>query len=78
MTNKPDTSPARLKWFAEISREWMPELCDALLAIAAEKEAQAELSAQFATAEWCSDYHCAGDCGLNGHGYQHTSEKEVP
>ncbi len=22
--------------------------------------------------EWCNDYHCAGDCGLLGHGYQHA------
>lgn len=29
------------------------------------------------TAEWCSDYHCAGDCGLNGHGYQHAQPHEV-
>lgn len=21
--------------------------------------------------EYCTDYHCAGDCGLAGHGYQH-------
>ena len=21
--------------------------------------------------DWCTDYHCAGDCGLRGHGYQH-------
>jgi predicted ATP-grasp superfamily ATP-dependent carboligase len=21
--------------------------------------------------DWCNDYHCAGDCGLKGHGYQH-------
>ena len=21
---------------------------------------------------WCTDYHCAGDCGLRGHGYQHA------
>lgn len=28
-----------------------------------------------ATDEWCSDYHCAGDCGLNGHGWQHKNYK---
>lgn len=22
--------------------------------------------------EWCSDYHCAGDCGMRGHGWQHS------
>lgn len=21
--------------------------------------------------EFCTDYYCAGDCGLNGHGWQH-------
>ena len=21
--------------------------------------------------EFCTDYHCAGDCGLRGHGYRH-------
>lgn len=21
--------------------------------------------------EWCSDYHCAGDCGMRGNGWQH-------
>jgi len=24
--------------------------------------------------EWCDDYHCAGDCGLKGHGYQHSNQ----
>ena len=23
--------------------------------------------------EWCTDYHCSGDCGLAGHGVQHKS-----
>ena len=27
--------------------------------------------------EWCSDYHCAGDCGLLGHGYQHAQPHEI-
>ena len=27
--------------------------------------------------EWCSDYHCAGDCGLRGHGYQHAQPHEL-
>lgn len=22
--------------------------------------------------DWCTDYHCAGDCGLRGHGVQHS------
>lgn len=22
--------------------------------------------------EWCRDYHCAGDCGMRGHGWQHS------
>ena len=22
--------------------------------------------------DWCTDYHCVGDCGLRGHGYQHA------
>ena len=28
--------------------------------------------------EWCGDYHCAGDCGLRGHGYQHANHEEDP
>lgn len=32
--------------------------------------------------EFCTDYHCPGDCGLNGHGYQHAPQPvgaaEVP
>lgn len=24
------------------------------------------------TDEWCTSYHCAGDCGRRGHGYQHA------
>ena len=24
--------------------------------------------------EFCTDYHCPGDCGLNGHGYQHAPQ----
>lgn len=32
---------------------------------------------QFVTDEWCSDYHCAGDCGMRGHGWQHAQPHEV-
>lgn len=32
---------------------------------------------QLVTDEWCSDYHCAGDCGLRGHGYQHAQPHAV-
>ncbi|MFO0454287.1 MAG: hypothetical protein ACK52I_37495 [Pseudomonadota bacterium] len=28
--------------------------------------------------EWCSDYHCAGDCGLPGHGAQHKGNDDDP
>ena len=27
--------------------------------------------------DWCSAYHCAGDCGLRGHGYQHAQPHEI-
>jgi hypothetical protein len=26
--------------------------------------------------DWCTDYHCAGDCGLRGHGYQHAGARD--
>ena len=32
---------------------------------------------QLVTDEWCNDYHCAGDCGMRGHGWQHTQPHEV-
>lgn len=32
---------------------------------------------QLVTDEWCSYYHCAGDCGMRGHGWQHAQPHEV-
>ena len=31
-----------------------------------------EVDAEPAPDEWCDDYHCPGDCGMRGHGYQHS------
>lgn len=28
--------------------------------------------------EWCTDYHCAGDCGKRGSGYQHGEGQQSP
>jgi len=27
--------------------------------------------------EFCTNYHCAGDCGLRGHGVQHFKPKTI-
>jgi hypothetical protein len=43
---------------------------------------EARAAAPQPVGEFCTDYHCPGDCGLNGHGYQHApqpvSAAEVP
>ena len=28
--------------------------------------------------DWCTLYHCAGDCGLRGHGWQHQFKEATP
>lgn len=57
-------------------------------AMIADNERLMQIAAQEVSAapqpvgEFCTDYHCPGDCGLNGHGYQHAPQPvgaaEVP